>query len=137
MTADDSVSTPDEPWRVVIADDDVPLRTLVRFTLQRDQRFHIVAQAGDGDDTLAAIDREDPDLLLLDVAMPGRNGLEVLEDLADRERPLVVVLTGLTDPDLEGEVRDAGAIDYLTKATAFDGLGDRLAGLLKATPDVR
>jgi DNA-binding response OmpR family regulator len=125
----------DQVWRVVVADDDVPLRTLVRFTLQRDERFKVVALVGDGDETLGAVDREDPDLLLLDVAMPGRDGLQVLSDLSGQDRPLVVVLTGLTDPDLEDEVRAAGAVGYLTKATAFDGLGDHLAALLAVASD--
>jgi CheY-like chemotaxis protein len=117
------------PWSVVIADDDAPLRALLRATLERDQRFLIVGEARDGVDALDEVARSDPDLLLLDLDMPRMDGNEVLVKLSPEPRPTVVVLTGLEE-DQEAEVLHAGAARYLEKGSAFDGLVDHLAQVL-------
>lgn len=118
------------PHRVVLAEDNVPLRTLLRFTVEADPRFVVVGEAGDGLEALELLEVHDPDLLLLDLSMPIVDGLEVLEKLVHRVRPVVVVLTGFEDPDLEQQALQAGAAAYLTKGSAFDGLVDRLDQLL-------
>lgn len=117
------------PWRVVIADDDAPLRALLRATLERDERFLIVGEARDGADALDEVGRSDPDLLLLDLDMPRMDGHEVLEKLSPEPRPTVVVLTGLEE-DHEARALHAGAARYLEKGSAFDGLVDHLAQVL-------
>lgn len=118
------------PYRVVLAEDNVPLRTLLRFLVEADPRFVVVGEAGDGLETLEHVEVRDPDLLLLDLSMPVMDGLEVLEKLVHRPRPVVAVLTGFEDPDLEQQALQAGAAAYLTKGSAFDGLVDRLDQLL-------
>jgi DNA-binding NarL/FixJ family response regulator len=118
------------PHRVVLAEDNVPLRTLLRFAVEADPRFTVVGEATEGVEALALVDEHDPDLLLLDLSMPVMDGLEVLEALVHRTRPVVAVLTGFEDPDLEQQVLQAGAAVYLTKGSAFDGLVDRLDQLL-------
>ena len=118
------------PHRVILAEDNVPLRTLLRFTVEADPRFVVIGEAGDGVEALELLEREDPDLLLLDLSMPVMDGLEVLEKLVHRARPVVVILTGFEDPDLEQQVLQAGGAAYLTKGSAFDGLVDRLDQLL-------
>lgn len=115
--------------RVVLVEDDVSLRRLLRLALAGDDRFEVVGEAGDGVVALELVATLDPDLLLLDLAMPRMDGLEVLDVLDDRTRPSVVVLTGFEDPALERRVLDAGASGYLTKGTALVGLGDRLGAL--------
>jgi DNA-binding NarL/FixJ family response regulator len=117
------------PWRVVIADDDDALRALLRATLEREDRFLVVGEARDGLEALDEVSRSDPDLLLLDLAMPRMDGHEVLEKLAPEPRPTVVVLTGLDD-DLVARTLRAGAACYLEKGSAFDGLCDALAQAL-------
>lgn len=116
--------------RVVLAEDNVPLRTLLRFAVDADQRFTVIGEASNGLETMQLLETHDPDLLLLDLSMPVMDGLEVLEKLVHRTRPLVAVLTGFDDPDLEQQVLQAGAAIYLTKGSAFDGLADRLDQLL-------
>lgn len=118
------------PHRVVLAEDNLPLRTLLRFAVDADPRFEVVGEAADGVETLELLESQDPDLLLLDLSMPIMDGLEVLEKLVHRARPVVAVLTGFEDPDLEQQVLQAGASIYLTKGSAFDGLVDRLDQLL-------
>lgn len=117
-------------YRVLLAEDNVPLRTLLRFAVASDERFDVVGEANDGIEALELLDEHDPDLLLLDLSMPVMDGLEVLEKLLHRTRPVVAVLTGFDDPDLEQQVLQAGAAAYLTKGSAFDGLPERLAQLL-------
>jgi CheY-like chemotaxis protein len=117
-------------WRVVVADDDAPIRALVRHTLRRDARFEPVGEARDGQEALTLVADHDPDLLLLDLDMPNLDGLGVLERLDRRPRPAVVVLTGLGEDVLAQQTLAAGARAHLTKASAFDGLTDRLAQLL-------
>jgi CheY-like chemotaxis protein len=78
--------------RVVVAEDDADLRRLVAFTLRR--RGHAVLEAADGAAALALIRRERPGLVLPDVPMPARSGLEVLRALAEDAAlpPIPVVL---------------------------------------------
>jgi two-component system, NarL family, response regulator YdfI len=121
-------------WRVVVADDDVPLRVLLRHTIQRDDRFVLVGEAGDGREALDLVSREDPDLLLLDLAMPRMGGLEVMRALETMPRPTIVVLTGLDD-DLEAQSLAAGAAAYLEKGDAFHNLTERLAQALDGDQD--
>lgn len=116
--------------RVLLADDDLPLRLLLRIRLERDGRFEVVGEAGDGKETLALTERHDPDLLVLDLSMPEMDGLEVLQQLGQRDRPVIAVLTGFVDDDLEDQVVAAGAAAYLTKGSAFGQLNERLAALL-------
>ena len=115
--------------RVVIADDDLPVRALLRHTLARDARFVVVGEAGDGSEALEVVAETDPDLLLLDLVMPEMDGLAVLHALGSTSRPTVVVLTGIDD-DLEDQALSGGAAAYLEKGSAFDALTDRLAQVL-------
>lgn len=117
-------------FRVLLADDDLPLRTLIRIRLERDGRFDIVAEADDGDAAIELTEEHDPDLLLLDLSMPGMDGLQVLRELGHRDRPVIAVLTGFVDQDLEEQAMAAGAAAYLTKGSAFGQLNDHLAALL-------
>lgn len=119
--------------RVILADDDLPLRMLLRILLERDGRFEVVAEADDGKHAIALTEHHDPDLLVLDLSMPEMDGLEVLEQLGrrdGRDRPVIAVLTGFPEPDLEDQARAAGAAAYLTKGSAFGRLTDDLAELL-------
>lgn len=119
--------------RVVIADDDVSLRRLLRTVLEDDGRFEVVGEAEDGQATLRLVDEVDPDLLLLDLAMPRMDGLEVLQALEGRGRPAVVVLSGFVNAGLGRQVLEAGAATFLQKGVGFAGLTDELAALGPST----
>jgi DNA-binding NarL/FixJ family response regulator len=116
--------------RVVVADDDASLRLLLRLTLQQDTRLVVVGEAADGMQAIALVEDHDPDLLLLDLSMPLMDGLEVLQALGRRPRPVVAVLTGFDDRELEAQVLRAGAAVFLTKGAVFDELSDRLLALV-------
>lgn len=120
--------------RLVIADDDVALRVLLRQLVDRDGRLEVVSEAGDGREAIARVEEHDPDVLLLDLGMPVLDGLQVLEALQGRPRPRIVVLSGFADPDIEQQATGLGAAAYLIKGSGFASFLDVLAGDAPADP---
>jgi two-component system chemotaxis response regulator CheB len=120
---------------VMVVDDDASLRRLVSMLLDRDPRIEVVGEAHDGRSALDRIPALDPDVLVLDLAMPGMNGFELLKELADTDRPVVAVLTGFADPNLRDEVLAAGAADFLSKGDGFASLADRVVELGSSVRD--
>ena len=104
------------PTRILVVDDDPALREILRDTLEGER--YEVAEAGDGNEALAHVYRERPDLIVADLKMPGMDGLDLLKklrrDLATCQIP-VIVLTGVEDHDAEAKALDLGADDYLNK----------------------
>jgi CheY-like chemotaxis protein len=101
---------------ILVVDDDHGVRRMLRALLTAGQRR--VVEACDGLDALVAVRRELPDLVLLDVHMPGLDGVEVCRriksDLATRRLPILMVTAAARDEDRERGVA-AGADAYLTK----------------------
>jgi DNA-binding NarL/FixJ family response regulator len=114
--------------RLVIADDEAPLRGLLRTFVERDGRLEVVAEASDGEQALAAVAEHDPDVLLLDVGLPVLDGLQVLERLPRGGRPRTVVLTGYDDVETRRAARDHGAAACIVKGRDFAALLEALAG---------
>lgn len=106
-------------WTLVIADDEQPLRRLLRILVERDGRFTVVGEAADGAQALELIDEHDPDLLLLDLGLPELDGLQVLERLASADRPRTVVLTGFDDAPTHRRAMQLGAFRCLVKGRDF------------------
>jgi two-component system LytT family response regulator len=99
--------------RVLVVDDEKPARMNVARLLAEDVRFEVVGEAGDGIDALAQIERLTPDLVVLDIQMPGLNGFEVLHALGS-ENPFAVVFSTAHD-EYALRAFDAHAVDYLLK----------------------
>jgi two-component system, chemotaxis family, protein-glutamate methylesterase/glutaminase len=116
-----SVTTP----RVVVADDSALMRTIVSGSLKR-AGFDVVGSAADGDQALALCEREKPDAMTLDLAMPGLDGLGVLKRLKGRRGPaLPVVVVSAFSPAAGARAVDAlaeGAFDLVAKPSAGDGI---------------
>ena len=106
-----------EPLRCVIADDEPPARRLLRRFLDERDDVVIAAEAGTGPDAVDAIRHASPDVVFLDVAMPGLNGFEVLASLPADEAPLVVFVTAYDEYAVRAF--EVNAVDYLLKP--FDG----------------
>ena len=105
-----------ERLRVLIVDDTPVIRAVVRRTLERDERFVVVGEAADGCEGIEMSEQLQPELVLLDLAMPRMDGLEALpliRDVAPNAR--VIVLSGFS-PDHMGEAAmAAGAVGYVEK----------------------
>jgi two-component system LytT family response regulator len=99
--------------RVVIADDEPLAREILRMRLGRESDFQIVGEAKDGDEAIAMIIEQFPDIVFLDVHMPGPSGFEVLQSLPLELMPLVVFVTAYDEYALRAF--DVHAVDYLLK----------------------
>jgi len=104
---------------IVIADDHPIFRTGLRQVLEADAGLRVVGEAGDGDVALATIESVRPDLAVLDIDMPGRDGLDVTRALRDaRSSTRVILLTLHTDAFYLNSALDAGVYGYVPKETA-------------------
>ncbi len=106
------------PVRVVVADDHSIWRSGVKADLGAN--FQVVAEAADGDEAVAAVQRHRPDLVLTDLHMPGGGGLRVARDCGDIA-PVVIFTVSEAERDLLDAVA-AGAVGYLVKSTTGDQL---------------
>jgi two-component system invasion response regulator UvrY len=102
--------------RVLIADDDVEARNLIGFILSQDPGVLLVGEAVDGDSAIILVRQARPDLVVMDVMMPGVGGLEATRRIK-REWPdtRVLVLTNLIDDDTRRSAFLNGADSFLTK----------------------
>jgi two-component system, NarL family, invasion response regulator UvrY len=116
--------------RVVIADDDVEVRTLVDFILRQDPAVLLVGEAEDGESAIILVRQVQPDLVIMDVMMPGVGGLEATRRIK-REWPdtRVLVLTNLTDDETRRSAFVNGADSFLTKRD----IATRLLAAIKDT----
>lgn len=111
--------------RAVIADDEPPARRKLRRLLERDGGVVIAGEAGTGDEAVALLRRERPDVAFLDVQMPGLDGFGVLEVLGDLEGMAVVFVTAFDEYAVRAF--EVHAFDYLMKPVTEE----RLAALLE------
>jgi YesN/AraC family two-component response regulator len=118
--------------RVVLVDDALEIRELLRFMLSRERDFTVVAEAADGAEGVQAVIDTQPDLVLLDVAMPVMDGLEALR-LIRVECPTAVVVMFSAFGDPTHHAREAvrlGAHGYIRKGDTLVGLTDQLRALI-------
>ncbi|MEX2658400.1 MAG: response regulator [Acidimicrobiales bacterium] len=113
---------------VLVVDDDASIRAVVRAVLEADDLS--VAEAVDGSAALAFIAQEDPAVVLLDVMMPGMDGIDVCRQI-DTARVPVLMLTAKDDPVTERACLDAGARALLGKPFSAIELLDAVEGLLQ------
>ena len=106
-----------DPIRCVIADDEPPARRLLRRFLDDRDDVVVAAEAGSGREAVDAIRLSSPDVVFLDVSMPGLNGFEVLASLPADESPLVVFVTAYDEYAVRAF--EVNAVDYLLKP--FEG----------------
>jgi two-component system chemotaxis response regulator CheB len=118
--------------RVLHIDDSAVMRSLLRMVLAPEPGIEIAATASSGQEGLAAFDRIHPDLVLLDIEMPGMNGLEVLSAIrrSDRRVPVIMCST-LTSRGARITIvaLSLGATDYVTKPGAQSGVGEGIETL--------
>jgi two-component system LytT family response regulator len=111
--------------RVLIADDEPLVRSGLRSLLEREPGVTIVGEARNGIEAMEAIRAHMPDVVFLDVEMPGMNGFEVLAGIAADARPSVVFVTAFDDYAIRAF--DVHAVDYLLKPFDAERFGLALA----------
>lgn len=111
--------------RTLIADDEPLAREGLQSLLAVDLEVEVVGNCGDGAAALAAIRKLKPELVFLDVQMPKRNGFEVLAELKDEERPLVIFVTAFDQYAIRAF--EQCAFDYLLKPYRNERLATALA----------
>ncbi|HXV75417.1 MAG TPA: response regulator transcription factor [Candidatus Polarisedimenticolaceae bacterium] len=122
--------------KILAVDDDLELLGLVAFALR--QAGYLVIEAADGTAGLAAFVEERPDLVILDVNLPGMNGFQLLRELRTRSRTTpVMMLTVRSDEQDQVGALDLGADDYLTKPFSPRTLLARVRALLRRAGNER
>jgi DNA-binding NarL/FixJ family response regulator len=111
------------PIRIVLVDDQTLVRQGIRSLLELAGDVTVVGEGEDGDAGIAAIRRERPDVVLLDVRMPRKSGIDVLRELgAAGDLPPTILLTTFDDDELLLEAVKAGAKGYLLKDVSLEAL---------------
>lgn len=113
---------PLRPWRTVIVDDEPPARQTLRLLLARERDFTLVAECAHGRDAVAAVTSTQPDLLLIDVRMPGMDGFAVLRELGADAVPAIVFVTAYGRYATQAFERHA--IEYLLKPFTDERFAD-------------
>ncbi len=102
------------PTRVVIAEDEAIIRLDLKETLE-EEGYEVVAETGRGDEAVELVRQHNPDVAILDIKMPGLDGLSAAREIAGERRAAVLILTAFSQRDLIERARDAGALAYLVK----------------------
>jgi two-component system LytT family response regulator len=102
-----------EPIHVLVADDELPARQRLMDLLRRDDQVASVSEAADGETAVDMIQRQNPDLLFLDVQMPELDGLAVIDAIGAAQMPLTVFVTAYDQHAIRAF--EANALDYLLK----------------------
>ncbi|MGV8886191.1 MAG: response regulator [Microbacteriaceae bacterium] len=118
--------------KILIADDDPQIVRALRITLAA--RGYDVVTAADGREALNAVIAEHPDLIVLDLGMPGLTGIEVIQGVRGWSQVPILVVSGRTESWDKVDALDAGADDYVTKPFQADELLARIRALSRRTP---
>ncbi len=100
--------------RVVIAEDEAIIRLDLKETLE-EEGYDVVGETGRGDEAVRLVRELVPDVVILDVKMPGMDGLAAARELNITRESAVLILTAFSQRDLIEQARDAGALAYLVK----------------------
>jgi len=121
MTGPTSDAGVTPPHRVLIAEDEALIRMDLAEML-REEGYDIVGEAGDGQEAVELAELHKPDLVIMDVKMPRRDGLDAAAEIASKRIAPIVVLTAFSQRELVERARDAGAMAYLVKPFTISDL---------------
>jgi len=108
------MATVTDPLRVLIAEDEALIR-LDLAEMLAEEGYQVVGEAGDGQEAVELAETLKPDLVIMDVKMPRRDGIDAAAEIAAKRIAPIVVLTAFSQRDLVEKARDAGAMAYLVK----------------------
>lgn len=111
------------PIRILLADDHGVVRKGLRFLLQRSQEMEVVGEAGDGREAIAKAEELNPDVIIMDIAMPHLNGIAATAQIIKRNPKIgVIILSMYSDETYLVRALTAGAKGYLLKDSAENDL---------------
>ncbi len=117
--------------RIVLVDDHALVRAGIRSLLEGISGIRVIAEVGDGLQALDIVRREEPDAVLLDITLPGLNGLEVASRISRLNiGTRILMLSMHTGPEYVARALSAGALGYLYKDSAFEELSSALQSVL-------
>ncbi|WHO39697.1 response regulator [Sphingobium sp. AP49] len=121
-----------KPIRIVVVDDSLTIRAMIETLLERDRRVEVVGIARHGEEAITMIRREKPDVVTLDVAMPGRDGMMILDEIMDLDPCPVIMLSSLMreGAPIVADAMDRGAAACFNKAMIVRE-ATRFIGLIK------
>jgi DNA-binding NarL/FixJ family response regulator len=130
-----------EPIRVLVADDHPPLRLGLRALLERRPEVQVVAEAGDGETALAMLERLQPDVAILDIRLPRRDGLALAREIRRRGWPIrILLLSAYDDEALIREAMVVGVEGYLLKSEGLEAIAAAVQsvarGLTAFSPEI-
>jgi NarL family two-component system response regulator LiaR len=115
------------PIRVLVVDDHAVVRSGIRYSLLAFEDIELVAEAANGKEALRLCSEIQPDVILMDMMMPGMDGVEATRAIADRHPQVqVIALTSFQEGNLVQEALQAGAIGYLLKDVEMDALAQAI-----------
>lgn len=121
-----------EQIRVLLIDDHPIIRSGIRMLLEQAGDIQVVGEADNGADALGLVKRLKPDVLLLDMEMPGKTGVEVARELKAAAAPVrVLALSAYDDEQYILNLLAEGAVGYLTKEEALDTIVDAVHGVAR------
>jgi DNA-binding NarL/FixJ family response regulator len=121
------MNTPSKPIRVILADDHTLVRAGIRALLEKLPGVEVVGEADDGREVLNLVKLHRPDIVLMDITMPGLNGLEAAERIANRFAEVrVIILSMHNNEEYYWRALKAGAAGYLLKKAATAELATAL-----------
>ncbi|HET7482215.1 MAG TPA: response regulator [Actinomycetota bacterium] len=100
--------------RILIAEDEAIIRLDLKEMLE-EEGFEVVGEAADGEAAMRLAREKDPDLVIMDIKMPGVDGLTAAEKIVDEDLAAVLILTAFSQKDLVQRAAEAGAMGYLVK----------------------
>jgi two-component system, NarL family, response regulator LiaR len=120
--------------KILVVDDDPLVTRSLRVLLSRETDMHVMGTAGDGTHALAACETALPDAVLMDIRMPGMDGIETTRLIKERWPAVrVLILTTFQDDESIHRALQAGADGYLLKSTPSAGMAERLRALASGT----
>lgn len=117
----ESPTDADRPRRVLVAEDEALIR-LDLAEMLREEGYEVIGEAGDGQEAVELAEALRPDLVIMDVKMPRRDGIDAAAEIASKRIAPIVILTAFSQRELVERARDAGAMAYLVKPFSITDL---------------